>query len=180
MPLFLSAAFTFLSSGSWDESLHRRLVHFWAAGVDCCTQQGTFTCGDVEDFNARSGFVFFDQGPPLGSARYKSLTSAAVQAATTFRLKCPASPVFVVWTSDVGASRAALQRVGHRIVEAACMASVVLGSPIVNASWPKIRRHSEDVNTRQVTPKSRSCLPSVSCLLWVRVSLFIISPSSHH
>merc|ERR1719168_484085 len=41
-------------------------VQYWAAGVDCCSQDGNFTCHDVGSKTAHAGLVYLDYGPRRG------------------------------------------------------------------------------------------------------------------
>lgn len=70
-------------------------VQFWAVGVDCCEQRGSFDCDDAWDSDARSGVVV----SPL-HGWHSQYALAVRQAEHAFELASAPEPVFVRWVVD--------------------------------------------------------------------------------
>ncbi|CAK0871502.1 unnamed protein product, partial [Prorocentrum cordatum] len=70
-------------------------VQFWAVGVDCCEQRGSFDCDDAWDSDARSGVVV----SPL-HGWHSQYALAVRQAEHAFELASAQEPVFVRWVVD--------------------------------------------------------------------------------
>lgn len=83
-------------------------VQYWAVGVDCCAQQGEFSCGDIDVKNARAGLVVVNRTEPLFPLGVRisaeQYLKAAQMATARFAYAAAEQPIFVHWVSDVNAS----------------------------------------------------------------------------
>lgn len=71
------------------------VVNFWAAGIGCCGQSGSFQCDDSRDSSAHSGAVIFDNDSWFGLGRYDYYEKARAKAEATHRLSSVSHPIFV-------------------------------------------------------------------------------------
>lgn len=68
-------------------------VQYWAVGINCCEQRGSFSCDDVEDPQALSGLTVLDSD--------NSFKTAVRMAESVYDLsRSAATPVLVKWTSN--------------------------------------------------------------------------------
>lgn len=76
-----------------------KTVEYWAAGVNCCDQDGkNFTCDEVTNKDARSGLVYLDYGPR--SEHLGQFRRAAREAGAAHGAAPSADALFVSWVED--------------------------------------------------------------------------------
>mmetsp|Transcript_62266 Transcript_62266/g.181905 ORF Transcript_62266/g.181905 Transcript_62266/m.181905 type:complete len:293 (-) Transcript_62266:95-973(-) len=68
-------------------------VQYWAVGLNCCGQRGSFACGDAENPDALSGLAIVD-----GDGSFKTAVRMAESVYDLAQSKT--APVLVKWTSD--------------------------------------------------------------------------------
>jgi len=66
---------------------------YWAAGENCCSERGHFTCGDAKDSNARSGIVIKDTTGNYATAVRVASSVYGMSLGNT-------TPTFVAWTKN--------------------------------------------------------------------------------
>lgn len=82
-----------------DEDMDTR-VEFWAAGVDCCSYRGDFSCDDAWDPKARSGAVMFEDSSWLVPSKRPYFEKARLEAETAYNMASSDHAIFVTWTKD--------------------------------------------------------------------------------
>lgn len=95
-------------------------IEFWAVGTNCCSQSGTFTCGDIDDSEAHSGLVQL-YGSLLDPDDHKKYLKAVEGANAASGLTSSADALFVTWVSDAEAAQEAYYNtaIGFMCVSAA-------------------------------------------------------------
>mmetsp|Transcript_59649 Transcript_59649/g.159610 ORF Transcript_59649/g.159610 Transcript_59649/m.159610 type:complete len:290 (-) Transcript_59649:187-1056(-) len=102
----LREAGTFCAAPIVDDAAPGR-VEYWAVGLDCCSPRGDFTCGDVEDKDARQGAVIRPEEPSWtdyfvpGEDSYEMYHKAVKQSAAIYDVHTSDSPMMVHWVKDV-------------------------------------------------------------------------------
>lgn len=76
-------------------------IEYWVAGVDCCEEKGSFTCGKVKDDEARSGLVYLD-AVSLSTPDLSNLRKAARMVQDFYGLRSSGDALFVHWVDDAG------------------------------------------------------------------------------
>eukprot|EP00408_Alexandrium_pacificum_P028763 CAMPEP_0171207670 /NCGR_PEP_ID=MMETSP0790-20130122/27692_1 /TAXON_ID=2925 /ORGANISM="Alexandrium catenella, Strain OF101" /LENGTH=280 /DNA_ID=CAMNT_0011673241 /DNA_START=187 /DNA_END=1029 /DNA_ORIENTATION=+ len=75
------------------------VVHYWAAGFDCCRTSGNFTCGPVTKPEARGGLVYLWTGH-FASPHLDDFRRAAKEAKRAFGLEPSPDALFLDWSDD--------------------------------------------------------------------------------
>jgi len=70
------------------------LIQYWAVGVDCCKQRGSFTCSEAADPNVHSGLVTLD------ADLQKQYQKAAREASAALGLSSSPDALFLQWVSS--------------------------------------------------------------------------------
>jgi len=68
-------------------------INFWAVGTDCCSLQGGFHCGPVDDALARSGENTMDT-----TGDYREAVNMAIMR---YKVTAPDRPMFVSWKAGI-------------------------------------------------------------------------------
>jgi hypothetical protein len=82
-----------------DEDMDTR-VEFWAAGVDCCSYRGDFSCDDAWDPKARSGAVIFEDSSELVPSERAFFEKARKEAEAAYNMASSDDSIFVRWVKD--------------------------------------------------------------------------------
>jgi hypothetical protein len=82
-----------------DEDMDTR-VEYWAAGVDCCSYRGDFSCDDAWDPRARSGAVLFEDSSELIPSIRPFFEKARIEAEAAYNMASSDEAIFVKWTRD--------------------------------------------------------------------------------
>lgn len=111
-----------------DDTLEK--VQFWAAGLNCCSARGTFTCDDAWNPKAKSGIVLRNVShayPPL----HVEFAEAVKQAEAAFDIASAEDPIFVRWVADPEQVSTNLGRTGFGILAVASALWLVGGWLVV-------------------------------------------------
>jgi len=82
-----------------DEDMDTR-VEYWAAGVDCCSYRGDFSCDDAWDPKARSGAVIFEDSSMLVPSERVFFEKARHEAEAAYNMASSDEAIFIKWTKD--------------------------------------------------------------------------------
>lgn len=74
-------------------------IEYWAVGIDCCAESGSFTCDASGDPKAQGGVVVFDNNGWFTPARYPFYQLARAKAEATHMLQSVGEPLFVRWVA---------------------------------------------------------------------------------
>merc|ERR1719421_1069169 len=72
-------------------------IQYWAAGIDCCSESGEFTCDAATNSLAQGGVVVFDNNGWFAPARYPFYQKARGKAEAEHVLESVGNPLFVRW-----------------------------------------------------------------------------------
>jgi len=75
-------------------------VEFWAVGIDCCAERGTFECDQVSDSAAHAGIRVWDNGGWFGDASVDSYARARRKAEATFGMLSSGGALYVRWVRE--------------------------------------------------------------------------------
>lgn len=95
-----------------DDSDNSKNVQFWAAGVNCCGNRGSFSCDDAWDAQAHAGVVLSPQRRDW-QPQYEN---AVRQAEAAFGVISAKNPVFVRWVVDPSKVQMNFWRIGNGIL----------------------------------------------------------------
>lgn len=78
-------------------------IEYWAAGIDCCSQAGGFTCNEAANPNVHSALVYLDSGPK--QQWLASFKQAAREVGAAHGLTPSEDALFVAWVQDPDAAQ---------------------------------------------------------------------------
>mmetsp|Transcript_65310 Transcript_65310/g.142280 ORF Transcript_65310/g.142280 Transcript_65310/m.142280 type:complete len:298 (+) Transcript_65310:128-1021(+) len=73
------------------------MVHYWAAGLDCCSSSGSFNCNDAQNSQAHEGLVILAEDE---TEKLDGFREAAKQAAAKYQLTAGKDALFMHWTDN--------------------------------------------------------------------------------
>lgn len=76
------------------------LVNYWAIGIDCCQQLGSFTCDASREHQGGYGVVMLEGGLPCPGCSGDNFRSAVAKAEAMHRLVSARDAVFVRWVQN--------------------------------------------------------------------------------
>jgi len=76
------------------------IVQYWAIGIDCCENIGSFSCDDSRLPNGRWGVVMLDNGFPCPGCNAEYFREAIVKAENEHKLVSAPQALFVRWMKD--------------------------------------------------------------------------------
>mmetsp|Transcript_95153 Transcript_95153/g.268871 ORF Transcript_95153/g.268871 Transcript_95153/m.268871 type:complete len:395 (+) Transcript_95153:134-1318(+) len=76
------------------------LVNYWAIGVDCCENLGSFTCDDSRNYLGGYGVVMLEGGYPCPECGAENFRNAVKKAESAFGLNTAAGALKVRWVRD--------------------------------------------------------------------------------
>lgn len=93
-------------------------VEYWAAGVNCCNQRGSFYCDDAPDASAHDGVVLLDTKSWFAwfflPSHIDKFEAAVGQAEAAFDLVSSPTPLFVRWVENPNAVQEAYLSMGRQ------------------------------------------------------------------
>jgi len=72
-------------------------IEYWAAGIDCCSKAGEFTCNAANNPKAQGGVVVFDNPSIFATSRFPFYQKAREKAEATYMLQSVGDPIYVRW-----------------------------------------------------------------------------------
>lgn len=75
-------------------------VEFWAVGIGCCTESGTFECDQVGDPSAHSGIRVWDNEGWFGDANHDSFVKARKKVEATYGMLSASGALYVHWVKE--------------------------------------------------------------------------------
>jgi len=72
-------------------------IEYWAAGVNCCSAKGDFSCDAAQNKEAGGGVVVFDNHGYFAPSTYPFYQMARAKAEAEYFLQSVAEPVYVRW-----------------------------------------------------------------------------------
>lgn len=109
----------------------------WAVGMNCCSQKGHFTCGDVDDEKARGAVS-------LRETHFKEYGKAVKMAEATYEMKPhKTEPLLVSWISDASGYADKMWWSGAAVVATASLAHLVsslLAAIFLSRNLPQRRK----------------------------------------
>lgn len=75
-------------------------VNYWAIGINCCQEYGSFTCDDSRVMDGGYGVVMLNGGYPCPDCNDHQFRMAVVKAESTYGLVSAPSALFVRWVSN--------------------------------------------------------------------------------
>jgi hypothetical protein len=79
------------------------VVSYWAVGLDCCGELGSFTCDASRSHNGGYGVVMLDGGYPCPGCNAEKFRAAVTKAEAMHGLVSAPGAIYVRWVSDVSA-----------------------------------------------------------------------------
>lgn len=79
------------------------VVNYWAIGVDCCGELGSFTCDASRSHKGGYGVVMLDGGYPCPGCNADKFRAAVAKAEAMHGLVSAPGAMYVRWVSDVSA-----------------------------------------------------------------------------
>jgi len=76
------------------------LVNYWAVGVDCCQDVGSFTCDDARLSADASAVVMVDKGFPCPTCNVPEFVAAVRKAESTHNLASANEALYIRWAQD--------------------------------------------------------------------------------
>lgn len=76
------------------------LVNYWAIGMDCCQQLGSFTCDSARESGGGYGVVMLEGGLPCPSCNTEQFRRAVTKAEAMHGLVSANDAVFVRWVAN--------------------------------------------------------------------------------
>jgi len=73
------------------------LVNYWAVGIDCCQQTGSFTCEDSRDYRAEQAVVMLKKGFPCPGCDHERFEKAVIKAEAVHGLVSAPGALYVLW-----------------------------------------------------------------------------------
>mmetsp|Transcript_60907 Transcript_60907/g.113028 ORF Transcript_60907/g.113028 Transcript_60907/m.113028 type:complete len:322 (+) Transcript_60907:98-1063(+) len=118
-------------------------VQYWAVGVDCCTDRGTFHCDDAEVRGSRESSVIREDVSGFGavfltpSSRRDTYDEAVAAAAAIYKLHAPAPRMLVRWTASGDSVTS------QNVVKAVCIwaVSTVVVAALVYLTWVRVQAY---------------------------------------
>jgi len=83
------------------EATHASEIQYWAAGVDCCSRRGFYTCNDVGNKDAHSGMVIKHTDSIFSGLHMQHFKHAIKMASEVYGLTTVEDPILVRWVHDV-------------------------------------------------------------------------------
>jgi len=75
-------------------------VEFWAVGLGCCNDRGSFSCDSAGDAAAHAGIAVFDNNGFFDKSNYDQYQLAKEKAEASFKLISTPEPLFVRWVTE--------------------------------------------------------------------------------
>jgi|Transcript_20232 hypothetical protein len=72
-------------------------IEYWAAGIDCCSPAGDFTCDAANNPKAGGGVVVFDNNGWFSPSRFDYYQKARAKAEATWSLQSVGNPIYIRW-----------------------------------------------------------------------------------
>lgn len=114
-----------LSPSAADGALLR--VNFWAVGIDCCQEIGSYTCDAARTSDGGYGVVMRNNGYPCPSCNVPQFKKAVAKAEMNHGLVSAPGALFVRWVSDKEAVKSS--QILHGVLEMLlCMCFASLAS----------------------------------------------------
>lgn len=76
------------------------LVNYWAVGIDCCENVGSFTCDASRDYQGGFGIVMLDAGFPCPGCHKEEFAAAIKKAEYEHGLVSADGALYVRWVQD--------------------------------------------------------------------------------
>lgn len=83
----------------FDKSNQPR-IEYWAAGINCCGQSGSFSCDQADNPKAGGGVVVFDNNGWFSPSRFQYYQKARAKAEATFSLQSVGHPLYIRWVEN--------------------------------------------------------------------------------
>lgn len=98
------------------------IVNYWAVGMDCCQQTGSFTCDDSRDYRAEQAVVMLKEGFPCPGCDRERFKKAVIKAEAVHGLVSAPGALYVRWVQAPAQVSSALLQTG---LEAALLSAAV-------------------------------------------------------
>merc|ERR1719401_2010058 len=78
-------------------------VNYWAIGIDCCSELGSFSCDASRSYNGGYGITVLDEGYPCPGCSKDRFRAAIAKAEAMHGLLSAPGALYIRWVSDVPA-----------------------------------------------------------------------------
>lgn len=110
-------------------------VEYWAVGIDCCQDFGSFTCDASRDWQGKTGVVQVGMGFPCANCHVEEFRAAVAKAEAATGLVSAPGARFIRWVREPAAVQASLLRNGVLFVVVCALVSLAVFSLVGCAVW---------------------------------------------